>query len=176
MPSLHQRPWLLPHNGQNISFSNSPHTCKNFMYFSWSKHKNQKTVWSQTIRPHYTTPQRSPLDKRKDFSFVLVSLDYRGERKRHVIVTKVLLQFWKAYNIKMNAKLLQLHVLKLFSHASVEDDQNQWNYLNTFAMNSTVKHTHTAQRKAVNAAIGCGFHSLVVMVLNTTYTFQQNEC
>ena len=87
---------------------------------------------------------------------VLVSLDYRGEKKRHVIGTKVLPQVWKVYNLKMNKKLMQLHLLKRLSHTSVEDDQNQWTCLNTSALNSTAQHTHTVQWKTVNAAIGCG--------------------
>jgi len=48
--------------------------------------------------------------KGKFFISSWLSLDYHTERKHHVSGTKVLPQFWKVSNIKMNKKLPYLHV------------------------------------------------------------------
>ena len=72
------------------------------------KQEPQKTFWSGSITAHYPAPKLSFRDEGRVLNFVLASLDYRRERKGHVIGTKFLPQFWKVYKVNMNKKLLQM--------------------------------------------------------------------
>ena len=85
----------------------------------------KKKFGRQTISAHYIAPEGSFRDEGRVLNFVLVSLNSRRERKRHVVGTNVIPHVGKVYNLKINKKLQQLHVRKYFSHGSVEDDQNR---------------------------------------------------
>ena len=107
--SLFQRCMLLSHVGQNISlFSQSTHLQEFHAFFMVRKQESKKHFGRKTISAHYTAPEGSFRDEGQAPNFVLVNLDYRRERKRHVIGTKILPHFWKVYNVNMNKKLLQM--------------------------------------------------------------------
>ena len=76
--------------------------------FHGPKTRTKKHVGRETIRVHYSAPEVSFRHEGQFLNFVLVSLDYRREIKRHVIAKKILPQFWRVYKANMNKKLLQI--------------------------------------------------------------------
>jgi len=77
-------------------FFNNSHSCKNFTPFSWSENRNPKKFGREIICAHYTAPEGSFRHEGQVLNFVLVSLDYRRERKDHVIGTKILPHFFES--------------------------------------------------------------------------------
>ena len=62
--SLLRRHMLLPHMGQNISPFSSPHSCKNFTPFLWSKNKNPKNILFSKSWDPTTLCRRIPLGQK----------------------------------------------------------------------------------------------------------------
>jgi hypothetical protein len=79
----------------------------------------------QTISAYYAVPEVSCRDDACVFNFVLVSPGCYYKRMYRVITTMFLPHVWKALNLNVKNKPMQLHVQKCFSHRSVEDVRNQ---------------------------------------------------
>jgi len=52
------------------------------------KQESKNKFGRKTVSPHYTAPEGALRDERRVIYFVLVSLNYRRERKHHLAIRK----------------------------------------------------------------------------------------
>lgn len=84
------------------------------LFIVW-KQEPSEHFGRQTISAYYAAPEVSCRDDASVFNFDLVSPDCYYKRMHRVIATMLLPHVWKALNLNVKNKPLQLHVQKCFS-------------------------------------------------------------